>query len=105
MAFPAEFYQNFWDIIKDDLLELFVELHVGQLELFHINYGDIILLLKVMLRNGFNNIDQYVFLMSFFKILTKVATIRLNLVSSRGAPYLDRLHARSIYSGWSCYFA
>jgi hypothetical protein len=27
--FPAEFYQSFWDIIKHDLLELFVELHVG----------------------------------------------------------------------------
>jgi hypothetical protein len=33
-GFPAEFYQNFWEVIKSDLLELFTFLHAGQLELF-----------------------------------------------------------------------
>ena len=31
-GFPAEFYQNFWDIIKPDLLAMFDALHAGQLE-------------------------------------------------------------------------
>jgi hypothetical protein len=31
-GFPAEFYQNFWEVIKSDLLELFSFLHAGQLE-------------------------------------------------------------------------
>src|SRR5438105_7423511 len=28
-GFPAEFYQNFWDVIKPDLLDLFGFLHAG----------------------------------------------------------------------------
>jgi hypothetical protein len=47
MVFLAEFYQSFWDIIKHDLLELFRELHVGQLDLFRNNFGEIILLPKI----------------------------------------------------------
>jgi mannosylglycoprotein endo-beta-mannosidase len=46
-GFPAEFYQSFWDIIKFDLLDLFAELHKGQLDLFRINFGEIILLPKI----------------------------------------------------------
>jgi hypothetical protein len=46
-GFLAEFYQNLWDIIEVDLLELFSELHKGQLELFRTNFGEIILLPKV----------------------------------------------------------
>jgi hypothetical protein len=46
-AFPAELYQSFWGIIKGDLMSLFSAMHVGQLELFRINFGEIILLLKV----------------------------------------------------------
>jgi hypothetical protein len=46
-GFPAEFYQIFWDTIKVDLLTLFRCLHAGQLELFHLNFGEIILLPKV----------------------------------------------------------
>ena len=33
-GFSAEFYQTFWDIIKVDMLELFSDLHKGQLERF-----------------------------------------------------------------------
>jgi hypothetical protein len=33
-GFLAEFFQNFWDIIKEDLLELLGQLHAGQLEIF-----------------------------------------------------------------------
>jgi hypothetical protein len=43
-GFPAEFYQKNWEVIKLDLLELFSSLHSGQLELFHLNFGEIILL-------------------------------------------------------------
>jgi hypothetical protein len=46
-GFPAEFYQTFWETIKGDLLDLFSSLHAGQLELFHLNFGEIILLPKV----------------------------------------------------------
>ena len=55
-GFPAEFYQNFWDITKLDLLQLFSCLHSGQLELFRLNFGEIILLPKV---NEAERIQQY----------------------------------------------
>jgi hypothetical protein len=80
-GFPAEFYQTFWDTIKMDLLDLFSCLHVGQLELFRLTFGEIILLPKV---NEAERIQQYrpiCLLNVSFKIVTKVATIRLNTVA------------------------
>ena len=80
-GFPAEFFQNFWDIIKPDLMELFSCLHDGQLELFRVNFGEIILLPKI---NEVERIQQYIpicLLNVSFKIFTKVAMLRLNNVA------------------------
>jgi hypothetical protein len=79
-GFPAEFYQSFWDTIKSDLLHMFSVLHAGQLELFRLNFGKVILLPKV---NEAERIQQYrpICLLNIsFKIFTKVTTIRLNTV-------------------------
>jgi hypothetical protein len=46
-GFPAEFYQHFWDVIKSNLLALFADLHARKLELFRLNFGEIILLPKI----------------------------------------------------------
>jgi hypothetical protein len=48
-GFAAKFYQIFWDTIKSDLLALFRCLHARQLELFRLNFGEIILLPKINL--------------------------------------------------------
>ena len=80
-GFLAEFYQKFWDVIKEDLMNLFGFLQVGQLDLFRLNFGNIILLHKV---NNAERIQQYrpiCLLNVSFKIFTKVATIRLNSVA------------------------
>jgi hypothetical protein len=61
-GFPAEFCQKFWDIIKTDLMELFGELHSGQLELFRIILGKLFYCQRLMRPNGFNNLDQSAFL-------------------------------------------
>jgi hypothetical protein len=53
-GFSPEFYQTFWDTIKGDLLDLFGCLHAGQLELFYLNFGEVILLPKV---NGADRIQ------------------------------------------------
>jgi mannosylglycoprotein endo-beta-mannosidase len=69
-GFPAEFYQFFWDTIKMDILQMFSVLHAGQLELFHQNFGEVILLPKV---NEAERIQQYrpIFLLNVsFKIFT-----------------------------------
>ena len=38
-GFPAEFYQFFWSVIKDDLMGLFREFHNEGLALFSLNFG------------------------------------------------------------------
>jgi hypothetical protein len=45
-GFPAEFYQVFWSLIKDDLMAMFRDFHVGNLPLFCLNFGIITLLPK-----------------------------------------------------------
>jgi hypothetical protein len=80
-GFPAEFYQTFWDTIKSDLLELFNVLHAGQLELFHLNFGEVILLPKVNQAERIQQFRPICLLNISFKIFTKVATIRLNTVA------------------------
>jgi hypothetical protein len=80
-GFLAEFYESFWDTIKTDLLHMFSVLHAGQLELFRLNFGEVILLPKV---NEAERIQQYrpiCLLNMSFKIFTKHATIRLNTVA------------------------
>jgi hypothetical protein len=80
-GFPAEFYQTFWEIIKDDLMALFKEFHNGSLPLFHLNYGIITLLPK---QKEAINIKQYRLIRLLnvsFKIFTKVAVKRLTQVA------------------------
>ena len=45
-GFPVEFYQHFWDVIKNDLMCMFSQLHKGDLQLFRLNFGVITLLPK-----------------------------------------------------------
>jgi hypothetical protein len=80
-GFPTEFYQTFWDTIKSDLLDLFNVLHAGQLELFRLNFGEIILLPKVNQAERIQQFRPMCLLNVSFKIFTKVATIRLNTVA------------------------
>jgi hypothetical protein len=80
-GFPAEFYQHFWDAIKTDLIELFQYWHVGQLELFRLNFGEIVLLPKVLEAERIQQYRPICLLNVSFKIFTKVATIRLNSVA------------------------
>jgi hypothetical protein len=45
-GFPVEFYQVFWEIIKEDLMALFRDFHKEDLNLFSLNFGIITLILK-----------------------------------------------------------
>jgi hypothetical protein len=45
-GFPSEFYQVFWDAIKDDMMAMFFQLQAGDLPLFILNFGIITLLPK-----------------------------------------------------------
>jgi hypothetical protein len=82
-GFSAKFYQSCWAIIKDDLIELFWDFHNGNLPLFSLNFGKIILLPKsreAML------IQQYrpIYLLNIsFKIFTKVSTNRISQIAQK----------------------
>jgi hypothetical protein len=56
-GFPMEFFQKFWDLIKEDLMRMFRSFFSGELPLFHLNFGRIILLPKK--ENSFQ-IQQYI---------------------------------------------
>jgi hypothetical protein len=63
------------------LLELFNDLHKGQIKLFKLNFGEIILLPKIKDADRIQQYRPICLLNVSFKIFTKVATIRLNAVA------------------------
>jgi len=99
-GFPAEFYQVFWNIIKEDLMALFTDFHHGNLPLNRLNFGNLILLPK---KKDAKVIQQYrpiCLLNVSFKIFTKVATNRLSTVAQRLIRTdLDDFFAREKYYG------
>ena len=46
-GFPVEFYQFFWDVVKQDLMSLFYEFYMGRLHIHSLNFGVITLLPKI----------------------------------------------------------
>jgi hypothetical protein len=66
-SFNVEFFQNFWDTVTDDLLELFGELHAGQLELL----GRLFYSQKLLMSKGFSSSGQFVFSMFALRILLR----------------------------------
>jgi hypothetical protein len=54
-GFLVEFFQAFWSLIKDDLLVMFREFHVGSLPLFNLNFGTITLIPKQKERSSKSN--------------------------------------------------
>jgi hypothetical protein len=82
-GFPAEFYQVFWSLIKDDLMVLFQDFHTGDLPLFSLNFGIITLIPK---EKEVRKIQQYrpiCMLNVSFKIFTKVLANRLTSIVCR----------------------
>jgi hypothetical protein len=82
-GFPAEFYQVFWEVIKDDLFVLFVDFHQNSLPVLSLNFGVITLIRK---KDNANKIQDYrpiCLLNVSFKIITKVLTNRIGLVADK----------------------
>jgi hypothetical protein len=82
-GFPAEFYQVCWEIIKDDLMELFREFHNGNLPLYSLNFGTIILLPKSREATRIQQYRLICLLNVSFKIFTKVATNRISQITQK----------------------
>jgi len=100
-GFPSEFYQVFWNLIKDDLMALFDDFYQGTLPLSRLNFGNIILLPK---KENARVVQQYrpiCLLNVSFKIFTKVATIRLSSIAQKliGPTQMAFLPGRNIMEG------
>jgi len=80
-GFPPEFYQVFWNLIKDDLMALFTDFHQGNLPLNRLNFGTIILLPKKKDAKVIRQYRSICLLNVSFKIFTKVATNRLSTIA------------------------
>ena len=81
-GFAIEFYQNFWDLIKNDIKNIMDDFHRGVVDLARLNYGIITLVPKTKNANRIQNFRPICLLSVCFKIITKVLMNRLNLVAA-----------------------
>ena len=79
-GFLAEFYQLFWEALKKDLMAKFADFHTGELQLFSLNFGTIILLPKCKEAIKIQQFMPICLLNVSFKICTKVLMNRLTSV-------------------------
>jgi hypothetical protein len=101
-GFPTEFYQVFWEIIKEDLLALFSYFYEESLPLFSLNFGVITLLSKIQ---DAKQIQQYrpIYVLNVgFKIFTKVGTNRLKRVADTVVSPSQTAFMRAgiLWKGW-----
>jgi hypothetical protein len=52
---PTEFYQHCWMVVKNDIMNLFIKFHEGNLDVQRLNYGVITLLPKMVDANFINS--------------------------------------------------
>jgi hypothetical protein len=82
-GFLAEFFQVFWEIIKEDLMALFKDFHEERLPLYSLNFGVITLLPKIVEAKQIQQYKLICVLNVCFKILTKVCTNSLNRIAQK----------------------
>lgn len=82
-GFPAEFFQKFWFVIKNDLMALFASFQRGELPLFHLNFGTIILLPKKENATQIQHYRLICLLNVSFKVFTEVGTNRVTQIAKR----------------------
>jgi hypothetical protein len=81
---PIEFYQSRWSIIKNDVMNIFCDWKLGDLNLYRLNFGMIILLQKSHDADVIQKYKPICLLQVLYKWLTKVATLRVE-------PFMDKL--------------
>jgi hypothetical protein len=77
------FYQQFWDIIKMDLMEMFEDFFEGRLDLYRLNFALITIIPKEKDSRTMNKFRPISLLNCSYKIFTRVLTSRVGLVADR----------------------
>jgi hypothetical protein len=80
---PTEFYQHCWEVVKNDVMNLFHNFHNGSLNLQRLNYWIITLLPKMADANKIQQYRPICLLRCIYKLITKTLTIRLDPYASK----------------------
>jgi hypothetical protein len=80
---PVEFYQECWEIIKKEIIEMFQKIKEHKLDVERLNYGVITLIPKIKEANKIQQYRSIYLLNVIFKIFTKVLMLRLENVMER----------------------
>ena len=81
---PTEFYQHCWEVVQNDIMNIFHCFHNGSLDVQRLNYGVITLLPKVAEANKIQQFRPICMLRCIYKIITKTLTLRFD-------PYVKKL--------------
>ena len=84
---PAEFYRFCWEIVKQDIMNLFVAFHEGTLDVERLNYGIITLIPKISGAKKIQEFRPICLLRCPYKLITKV-------LDNRVAVFADKLISR-----------
>ena len=77
------FYQQFWEVVKNDLMDLFADFHQGTLDIRRLNYAVLTLVPKEPDASTMKKFRPISLLNCSFKIFTKVLTNRLSSILDR----------------------
>ena len=80
MVCQLEFYQEFWEVIKEDLKEMLDAFHKGDLDIERLNHGVISLIPKIPDADTIQQFRPICLLNVSYKILTKLLANRLGLI-------------------------
>ena len=78
-----EFFKQFWPQLRHIVLEMLNDLHNDTLDLWRLNYGEIVLIPKLKLPNNIRQFRPICLLNVIYKIITKVLTLRLTEAAAR----------------------
>jgi hypothetical protein len=62
---PIEFYQHCWEVVKNDVVNLFAAFYLGNLDVQRLNYGVITFCQKLLGLIKFSSLDLFVCLDAF----------------------------------------
>jgi hypothetical protein len=77
------FYQQFWEIIRLDLMEMFEDYFEGKLDLYRLNFALITIIPKEKDARTMSKFRPISLLYYSYKIFTRVLSGRMGLVANR----------------------
>lgn len=80
---PIEFYQSCWNIIKNDIVQLFYDFHNLRVDISRLNYAIITLLPKIKEASRIQQFRPIYLLNCIYKLVTKTLTLRLESIADK----------------------